>query len=349
MSSAPALPLRVAAAGVCCAVGFSTAATRAAIRARLDHFRETDFVDDANQPLRGALLHDIPLWGYRRLQFMARSALAECLAQLDIPADLPLPPLIALGSAWQRGERYPTLLGQLVEGLRPAEGHSPGTTMTHTGKAGIGSAINEARRLLGGPTPPSHVIVLGVDSLFEADTIEALVRAQRIRCSTNADGFLPGEAAAAVALTSSAHDGPALWIDGVSLEHEASGPLDDTPLVARGLTRALRAALSEADCDASDIDFHASAISGEQWYFKEAALAIDRILEARRPSFAHRLVAQSVGEIGAAFGPLMLAWLADEMGRSDGPGRGALMHLANDDGTRCALTLRYHHRTTEDG
>jgi len=99
--------------------------------------------------------------------------------------------------------------------------------------------------------------------------------------------------------------------------------------------------MHSADCLAEDFGFHASAASGEEWFFTEAALAIDRVLTQKVAEFPLRTVAQSVGEIGAAFGPLMLAWIGDEMTEYDLGTRG-LLHCANDNGLRGALAVHYH-------
>ncbi|WP_157659191.1 hypothetical protein [Thauera butanivorans] len=85
------MPLRVASAGVCCSVGNDTASTSAAIRARLNHFRQGSFVDTAGEPINVAMLYDVPTWGQSRLQHMYRSAMTECLAGLPLTSDQ-LPP-----------------------------------------------------------------------------------------------------------------------------------------------------------------------------------------------------------------------------------------------------------------
>lgn len=201
--------------------------------------------------------------------------------------------------------------------------------------------------MFAGKAPPEYVIIAGVDSFLDAASIEHFLAQERIRCSINPDGFIPGEAGAAIALTPRQSNEHAIWIEGVGTAHERASPSnDDTPLRATGLTDALRNAIQSANWSTDDLLFQASAIGGEQWYFKEAALAMDRAMTRKVAHFPHRVVAQSVGEIGAAFGPLILSWIGTEMAPDDLGTRG-LLHLANDNGQRAALAI-HHHRKGSD-
>jgi 3-oxoacyl-[acyl-carrier-protein] synthase I len=61
---------------------------------------------------------------------------------------------------------------------------------------------------------------------------------------------------------------------------------------------------------------------------------------------AHRLhhvtLADKIGETGAAAGAAMLSWLLSDLNHSaTRPGKTGVIHLANDDGTRCAVVVQY--------
>jgi len=337
-------PLRVASTGICCSVGNYTAAASAAIRVRMNHFQPSRFVDKAGQPINLAMLYEVPVWGHARLQHMYRLAMTECLAGLTLSDDQPLPPIILIGAERERGVRFHRDMVYLLSSNRPEEGYDPRTILGCLGKAGIADALIGASQIFAGESPPKYVIIVGVDSFLDGASITHFLGQDRILCSINSDGFTPGEAAAAIALTPQPSDKPALWVEGAGTAHEAASPLDtSTPLRAIGLTQALRSAIQSAGRSAKDFLFHASAVSGEEWYFTEASLAMDRTLTKKVAEFPHRTVAQSVGEIGATFGPLMLSWIGDEMKPRDynlGP-RG-LLHFANDNGQRAALAIHYH-------
>lgn len=337
-------PLRVVASGICCAVGFTADASIAAIRAHINHFRETDFVDDAGQPITASMLYEIPVWGEQRLQHMYRAVMAECLSALPENPDPEglLPPVILIGAELGRGARFARSMEWLLRTNRPSEGYDPRAQYICQGKAGIANALQIAHEILSTPNAPKYVIIAGIDSFLDAATIEYFIHRQRIRCSTNPDGFIPGEAGAAIALSTKAGKEPSLWIEGVGQAQEQARPEGGAPpLLARGLTQALRNAIEDAGTQDTDYMFHASGVSGEQWHFKEAALAMDRVMTQKRDTFPHRLVCQSVGEVGAACGPLALAWIASEMGEDDILGHRGLLHFANEDGQRSALAIHY--------
>jgi 3-oxoacyl-[acyl-carrier-protein] synthase-1 len=334
-------PLRVVASGICCAVGYDAPASIAAIRAHLNHFRESGFVDDAGEPIHAAMLYEVPVWGEQRLQHMYRAAMTECLAALPEDPGRPFPSIILIGAEYERGERFAQGMEKLLWANRPEDGYTPGSYWLCRGKAGIADALRMANEIFAKASAPEYVIIVGVDSFLDAATIDHFLQKQRIRCSTNPDGFIPGEAGAAIALSRKPGRQASLWIEGLGQSHEPATPEGTAPLLARGLTQAMRQAIDNAGGQPSDYLFHASGIGGEQWYFKEASLAMDRVMTQKVESFPHRLPCQSVGEIGAACGPLTLAWIASEMGPGDFLGNRGLVHFANNNGQRAALAVHY--------
>jgi 3-oxoacyl-[acyl-carrier-protein] synthase-1 len=87
--------------------------------------------------------------------------------------------------------------------------------------------------------------------------------------------------------------------------------------------------------------FHISAVSHESFYFRETELAVLRSLEHKVSDYPHLMLSSSIGEVGAASGPLMLAYLASVMPRKDGPGKRGLIHLSNDTGQRTAAIVKW--------
>ncbi|MPM15926.1 hypothetical protein SDC9_62300 [bioreactor metagenome] len=334
--------MRVAARGICCSVGNAADSAIAAIRAKLNHFRETQFIDRAGEPIYGASIYGTTEWGTRRLQFMYGNAIAECFSQLSVvdPREVPI---LLIGAEEERSSRFNSDLQLMLrQHLRHSNMHA-NSGWAPLGKAGIGIALRNAAELFRSPTPPSHVVVAGVDSYLDAASISHCLIDERIRCSTNSDGFIPGEAAAAIALTTTPqkNDESALWVEGWGEATETASPVNGKPLLAKGLTQAIRNAIECAGKTPEDFYFHASGVNGEQWYFKEAALAMDRVMTSKMEQFPHRLICQSVGEIGAACGPLTLAWVGREMQSDESLGPSGLLHFANDNGLRTAIAVHY--------
>ncbi len=83
-----AAPLSILACGMTTAVGLTAPASCAAIRARLDGFKETRFIARGGEWIVGA---EVPLeepWrGIPRLAHMLEGPLRECLAATDLPPE----------------------------------------------------------------------------------------------------------------------------------------------------------------------------------------------------------------------------------------------------------------------
>ena len=80
-------------------------------------------------------------------------------------------------------------------------------------------------------------------------------------------------------------------------------------------------------------------LSGEQYYFREAALVLSRLMRQSRDHFDLLHPAECVGEAGALSGVCALV-LADELCRTaqlSNPH--VLVHVSNDGGQRAAVVL----------
>ena len=171
-------------------------------------------------------------------------------------------------------------------------------------------------------------------------TLAALDADDRLLSGDNSNGFIPGEAAASVLLSGSGGPG-SMVIGGIGLAREAATISSGEPLRADGLRAAIFAALEEAGLAMHDMDWRMTDVSGEQYYFKEAALAMTRTLKQRVEEMDIEHPAECVGETGAAALPIMLgaALAAHRKGYSKGPS--VLAHLSDDAGARAAIVLSY--------
>jgi len=71
----------------------------------------------------------------------------------------------------------------------------------------------------------------------------------------------------------------------------------EQPLRADGLVKAIRDALADAECMLGDLDFRTTDSSGSQYRFKEASLALSRVLRTRKEEFDLWHPADCVGEV----------------------------------------------------
>src|SRR5690606_27622622 len=127
----------------------------------------------------------------------------------------------------------------------------------------------------------------------------------------NSNGFIPGEAAAAVLCT--AETGP-LRLTGLGLAREEAHIYNkadrdglDLPLRGDGMTRAYQLAMEQAQVDLAHVEYRISDLIGEQYFFKQAALASLRLERGRTPFQDLWSPAENLGNVGAAAVPVMLA------------------------------------------
>ena len=76
---------------------------------------------------------------------------------------------------------------------------------------------------------------------------------------------------------------------------------------ADGLVQAINEALKNSGLQLHDIDFRITDTNGKQYYFKEAALALERILRKRKEEFDIWHPADCVGEVGSAILPIIFS------------------------------------------
>lgn len=338
-------PLRVIGRGMCCAVGHDAPAASAAMAARLNHFRETEFVADGGHRVMGSALYDVPVWGAARRRLMLRTVIDEAMRNVgDEWTTTALVLLVPLqGSPGSPASDVEWLQQELMADSAGKQFHAASTALPY-GKGGVAQALITCVELLQEERlDVTRVLLVGVDSLLESATIEALILHRRLATPSNADGVIPGEGAAAVLLSlHGSTDAPALWIEAAGHADEAWRLEGEIPIRAVGLTQAIREALSQTGLALADLDFHASGMAGESWYAKETSLALSRTLERRKPHFPHEMIARAVGETGAAAPVLTLAWLAEALVERPNPiGQIGLLHFACAEGRRSALVVRY--------
>lgn len=333
--------LRVVSAGICCAVGYSAAAASCALRAGMDHFQESDFRTRSGDLVRVARLPEPRLWGAPRLAEWMRHAMEDCLAHAGPLPDDPMP-LLLLCAEPERPAAEDRQTVQAVALSRPALGRPlhPASSGTATGRAGLAGCLAHADKLLR-EGAARHVMVVGVDSYLHSEVINHYLSQDRLLVPGNRDGFIPGEAAAAVLLELAPPEAPGLHIAGWGRGMEEGRPDGSVPSRSRGLTQALRTAFAQAGIDCNDLAFRLSDQNGEGFFAGDATNAFTRVAVDGGTSPMVLTTADCTGEVGAATGPLMLAWLHHLLPRADGPGHCGVLHLANDEGLRAAVVVRY--------
>ena len=274
--------LAIMASGMVSGVGLNAPASCAAIRCGIDNFQETRFMDSGGEWIIGSSVPMEKPWrGTEKLSKMLVSALQECLAS-DSTLSLEEIPIVFCLAEKDRPGRFVELEERIFLEIQEEIGvrfHQKSSLLSY-GRVGLGIALQQARGLIYGENIP-RVIIAGADSLLVESTLNAYEEQDRLLTSQNSNGFIPGEAAAAVLV------GPTLATDeaqllclGVGSGVERATGQSELPLRADGLVQAIRAALAEAGCSLGVIDFRITDVSGGQYSFKEASLALSRILSS---------------------------------------------------------------------
>lgn len=338
MSSAP---LAIVGSGMVTAVGLTAASACAAIRCGINNFQETRFIDSAGEWIIGS---EVPLeqpWrGPAKLARMLCAAVRES-HEADASLEPGKTPVIVCVAERERPGRDRELKRRLMEEVSRELALPPDSITISQGKVAGVVALREARTML---YAKGHraVIIAGVDSYLDGPTLAGYERKRRLLTADNSNGFIPGEGAAAIVVKRPvASDEPQLIVAGIGFGIEKATIDGEDPLRADGMVEAIRNALSDARTSMAALDYRITDVSGEQYSFKEAALAMTRLMRVRKEEFDIWHPADCIGEVGAAAGPAVfnVAWAASKKGYSKG--RNILCHFGNDDGKRAAAVLTY--------
>jgi 3-oxoacyl-[acyl-carrier-protein] synthase I len=343
--SGTGLPLEVCASGMITGVGLTTASSCAAMRCSIDNFEITRFRDLAGEWLVGSSVPLTHSWrGLERLVHLAVPAISECLAHVPGVSTRQIPVLLCVAERERphRVEDVEERLFSRIETELGARFHEL-SALVPLGRVAAAAAVSHARALIHGERL-SHCLVVGVDSLLVGPTLVAYEKGDRLLTSTNSNGFIPGEAAAAVLLSAPGIDErPRLCLIGQGTGSEPAPVASTNPLRADGLTQAIKAALAEAGRALGDVSYRISDANGEQYWFKEGTLALTRTLRTRRERFEIWHPADCIGEIGAAAGACAIAVALTAARKGYAPGDTVLCHSSADDERRAALIFETVH------
>lgn len=344
-------PVAIVGSGMVSCIGLTAKSSCAAIRCAVDNFTETRYMGKGGQWLYGA---QVPwpdrLGGTAKLAAMLAASIKECLAAIPEVSGQLVPVIIGVAEPHRPG-RFPDLDGNLIRLLEQALGFGlhPRSRLIPTGRIAGADGLILARELLYSERAP-YCIVAGVDSFLSGATLNAYQAQYRILNAVDRNGFVPGEAAGAVLVTTaSAAKTPSLVCHGMGRGMEPATLANDVPHRADGLVQAIRAAFADAGKTYADVNFRMTDANGEQFWFKDTALALTRTCRERKPFFDLWHVQDCIGEVGAANVPCCLA--AVHAAFRDGyaptediwqiPSRGVLCQFAGDDGARCAFVMTH--------
>lgn len=337
-------PLAILGSGMVTAVGFNASASCAAIRVGISGAQETRFMFDGEW-LTGCEVPFEQGWrGREKLLRMVVPAIQECLDLLGTTPAQQVPLLLCVAEPDRPG-RFAGLDGSFLRDVQERVGQAahPDSAVIAASRLGPVQAIAQADRLLSAGRP--YCIVAGVDTLLTGATLSHYHEKRRLLTPENSNGFIPGEAAAAILLARADDQTlPQLRCLGLGMGTEPATVESEEPLRADGMTQAIKAALASSHCTYSDLHYRITDVNGEQYGFKEAALALARTMRERKEEFDIWHPADCIGEVGAAVVPVVLGVALAAARKEYAPGPGVLCHFGGDSADRMALILRYIRR-----
>ncbi len=342
------VPIFISAAGMVTAVGLDAPSSCAAMRGRLDGFAETRFVGSAGDWLIGAAVPLPRNWiGTKRMAHLVAGAIVEVLHQVpefenDAALILCLAEENRPGRPVRDSQAFAKMLGEIVE--LP---HRIKTRIVAHGRPAGFVALDRAQKLLTSGEA-RHVLIAGVDSYLTGPAVAFYLANERIMTPDNANGFIPGEAAAAILCS---REEGRLTLGGIGLSREKAFIYNkagedglDVPLRGEGITMAYKFAMEAAGVDLAGIEYRISDLIGEQFFFKQTALAALRLERGRSDFQDLWSPAENLGNIGAAVVPLMIGMALRAAEKGYDMGSPVLIEASGDDGACGAAVFHDTHQ-----
>jgi 3-oxoacyl-[acyl-carrier-protein] synthase I len=308
--------------GLCTPLGLTARTTQVEMAAGTVRFFETDVLDAAGEPVRASVLSLLEprLSRSERMVSLAVTALQETLKDVAPLGVAELPLLLALP---EPGSGAPfdleAVRGELNRAAAPVRLEVSQEAIFHEGRAGFFHALAEAAQLLKSRRA-SWVLVGGVDSMCDRQSLAHHARTGRALGPGMPDGLLPGEGAGFILLTSAELSRQRRLksrgrVLGCALSHEPHSFLQRKPNMAEGLTNAFRQFRLHPLTGARRVDHVLSCQTGETFWAQEFNYAYLRNAALMPEPLTMSQVAESLGDVGAAAGAIQLGSALHLLGR----------------------------------
>ncbi len=291
----------------CSSLGYSLGPTLAAMGAGLSNFTDTGLKSPFDTPVMAASLVDRDFPRFERLRALVSFGLADLEALLGAVGVPHAPLMIGLPPDLDDDEQT-TLRAELAN----SPIIQPETAWFPYGRASAFAALARALDLIEGG---AHRLVLvgGIDSLCSYEMVHRLVQFGRV-LGPHTEGTIPGEAAV-FALLARADDPVAKESTAVVLEapalHRAPAPFIERDRASGDALATVLATLRERG--SRSVDRVIAAHSGEGYFGRSFAHAYLREVDLMPEPLELELLADLVGDVGAAAGILGLAFATYRM------------------------------------
>jgi 3-oxoacyl-[acyl-carrier-protein] synthase-1 len=322
-----ASPVGIVGFAGCTSLGYTLGSTLAAMGAKLSNFTNTGLKTTFRTPVMAASLLDRDLPRIERLRELASIALVDLEGLLTGAGVDHAPLLLGIASDLDDAEFAP-----LRDELRHSPLVRPATSWFPYGRASSFAALAKARDMI---ETGAHrcVVVGGIDSLSGPHTVHRMMQFGRV-LGPHSDGTIPGEAAvfALLARTDDSEIGLAtsLRLEAV-VQHRALVPFPERDRVSGDDLAAVFRTFRESG--SPRVDRVIAAHSGEGYCGECFSHAYLREVDVMPEPLEVELIADCVGDVGAAAGTLGLAFAMYRMASEPARARPrALVYSESDTG-----------------
>ena len=336
-------------AGIVTNLGLNVASTIAAINAELDNFQDTFFKSEFNDPIIGAQITDIEEDDKNHQNVKASTwlnlAIDEALSYFDINQfDECCIALLSPNKLQPNVINFESIIEEALTHIEIKHKFNKDifSLKVELGKVGCSEAITASKVWLS-EKKNRLVILAGVDSWLTAARIEHGLNKNRILCNEKSEGFLPGEAASVVCISSLPLDNNQanLEITNQNMFEETNSLYSEKPSDGIGLANATKNVLKSSGIVLNEVDLTLNDLNGETYFFEEYAISRARVL--RKSMLSHHQTfssAKFLGDIGLATGPFLLAYTWALHQTNKHPGIHSLIQLTSEHKYRSAITLK---------
>ncbi|MCG8429237.1 MAG: hypothetical protein MI754_17945 [Chromatiales bacterium] len=347
-------PLSIAGLGMVSCLGFGAEINAMVMRCGYDGFTQTVFNQPYNAEKQIGAPIDTELQGSEKMVHMLKAVIQHAIHNLP-PYYENLPILFCLPEKSVPGivndeETFNNILNRALVDIDLGPLH-PQSAVFWQQRCGFVSALDLAQQLIY-QGDQNYVLIVGLDSLLNRSTIayyagDLYGEGRRLLGEEYSNGFIPGEAACAVLVSRPNGKQPEVVIASVG-EAEEPATIGDENLVMKGqgLSAAINRASESAAIAVHETAFRVASVSGEDYFFTEAALAHYKTLKKKLPSHPLWHPADNVGEVGAAVGGIMIIMTYYAFTKGYAPGNTALCHISNDNRQRGAFIMQYRGQGT---
>ena len=328
-----------------------------AIRANKMVPRESHIVDAAGNPVGTCRLPSIAdnVQGFDRFVALAVPALVQgthswlAFERRRTQQPKPLAAIVALPSGFRPGfdpRLRKDLFAVVSEQSGVALDPKRSTLVTKCRGGGVEAFDLAIAKLRSGAE--EAVIVGGIDSWFDPDVLEYLEAERRLHGPDCENGFLPGEGAAFLLLTTRSRSSQLhRWgqVLSASTELEPRPYGSEEPCHALGMTMAIKRAAEPTGLKSRRIPWQLTDVHNERHRVDEWQMARLRMFEAFRDDVVHDQPLLRAGDLGAASAAFLAVYACVSWYAESAPGDCALVAAHSDGAERGAMVLAQEPRS----